>query len=690
MQLSRRLCLVATLALASFSCTRRVQLASVRVPVPPPASADKSPEALHHELKASEDRDGESPEFEERGDDPGHTPHRLTLESARALTAVPTNTSLGEWRPVGPWIYAGKAYDVAVSPVDPNTVYAAFGSGGGLWMTSDGGKTWLQLTDRSELTSIGCVSVHPRVPDVVVACIGGPNDPSPRRGLMYSTDAGRHFDFIGPSDGISTGFYRAVFNPNDPNIIYTASEAGVDLTTDRVAHWNLILTFPGDNHDWFDQMPDLVMRPDDPSVLIAAQDNLGIVRTADGGITWTHVDQGMFTSTPAACCVRTTSVLAWSVSNANTVYTERNNTDGQPVVTYVSTDAGITWSQAADLTFYDQDRYDMALAVDPTNSLRVILANGYLGVSTDGLKSYNGYNSYPHADHLRVTFAPSNPRIVYDANDGGIWRSTDAGATWARIDVGVNTNLSFGFDIDTPSGQIYLSPGDYGSFQYTPAASWYNSPKGGEWAMFYIDPNDSATVWYAAFNDLAVSHDRGNTWTTVNPDPTDGGPYRSVLRFHPTQSGTIFFLRYPKAWVTHDGGTTWADTGVRPNPSDPVLTDMIFDLGRPGAAYIWERGGIFASTDGGATWTENKSPAWGLPYYNGVMAAVPGVAGEFYMNAEGGMYLISNGGQKAQSLSGAPFNSVSINDLATDPANPDRVYAGTAAGLFFSQDYGQS
>jgi uncharacterized protein (TIGR03437 family) len=500
---------------------------------------------------------------------------------------------------------------------------------------------------------------------------------------MYSTDAGRHFDFIGPSDGSSTSFYRAIFSPKDPNIIYTASEAGVYLTTDRGATWKMILTFPGSNPDDFNHLPDLVIKPDNSSVLIAAQTNLGVFRTQDGGATWNRVDQAMDPTT-------LTSVLAWSTSDPNTVYCERNNPDGQHMVTYASTDAGVTWSQAANLTFYHQDRYDMALTVDPTSSSRVILANGYFGISTDGLKTYNGYNGYPHVDHLRVVFAPSNPRIVYDANDGGIWRSADGGGTWSRFDAGVNTNISFGFDIDTLSGNIYLSPADYGTFQFTPATGWGSGRYGGEWAKFYIDPNNPATIWYAAANDLAVSHDQGMTWTSVNPDPGDGGPYRAVLRFSPTQPGTIFFLRYPKAWVTHDGGATWADTGIRPNPSDAVLTDMIFDLTRPGAAYISERGGIFASTDGGATWTENKSSVYGLPYYNGVMAPVPGVAGEFYMNADGGMYLMSNGGQKSQPLPGAPFNSVSINDLATDPAHPERVYAATGAGLFFSQDYGQS
>lgn len=187
----------------------------------------------------------------------GGPARQVSLESVVALAALPAQLSLGDWRPIGPFEYSGKAFDVAVSPVDPNTVYGAFGKGGGLWKTSDGGSSWLQLNDRSDLASTSCVTVHPRLPDVVVACVGSQIEvPTSYRGLLYSSNGGRHWDFIGPSDGLSSSFYRAVFDPRDPNILYAASEKGVYLTMDRGGHWISILKFPGDNPDGYDQMPD--------------------------------------------------------------------------------------------------------------------------------------------------------------------------------------------------------------------------------------------------------------------------------------------------------------------------------------------------------------------------------------------------------------------------------------------------
>jgi photosystem II stability/assembly factor-like uncharacterized protein len=326
-------------------------------------------------------------EMSKESQSPGRTPHRISPESAKALATLPVESSLGDWRSIGPWIYAGKAYDVAVSPTDPNTVYAAYGSGGGLWKTSDGGNTWLQLTDRNDLTAISCVTAHPQLADVVVACVGGPNNPTPGRGLLYSTDGGHHWDSIGPADGLSSSFYQAVFHPTDPNTIYAASEKGVYRTKDRGAHWNPILTFPGNNPDWFDQMPYLLMKPDDPSVLIVAQDNLGIFRTADGGATWARVDQQIIASAPAGTGTMT-SVLAWSPSDTDMVYCERWAA-GTQMLTYTSSDAGVTWSSTANLNFRHQGRYDMAMAVDPTNPSRVVVGNAISGVSEDGLRSYH-------------------------------------------------------------------------------------------------------------------------------------------------------------------------------------------------------------------------------------------------------------------------------------------------------------
>lgn len=606
---------------------------------------------------------------------------RPAVVEVAAGQTLPAELSLGDWRPVGPWNFAGKAFDVAVSPADPSTVYAAYGFAG-IWKTADGGKSWLQLNDPGDLHQFPCVTVHPRFPDVLAACLGEPDFPVFRKGLLYSADGGRHWDLTAPADGLSSSFYRAVFHPDDPNVLYAASDKAVYVTRDRGAHWDRILTYPGTGPDSWDQMPDLVMKPDDPSVLIAAQKNLGVYRTADGGATWVRVDQAMDTTS-------ITSILAWSPSDPNTVYCQRNNPDGKNLITYSSANAGVTWTRVNQVPLRTQSRYDMSMAVDPAAPSRVLLGNADFGVSVDGIHSIHSPAAPPHQDHLRVVFDPSNSDVVYGASDGGIWRSTDRGETWSRFDTGVDTNLSYGFDVDTSTGAIYLSSGDYiPTQQYNSANGWAYSSVGGEWATFYVDPNDAATVWNASGDNLAVSHDHGQTWRSFDPDKGAPRPGHTVLRFEPGRVGTMFFTT-DKVWVSHDSRATWA---VVARSSNGWITDLLFDPSLRGTIYVSENGGILTSADDGVTWTETKaSAANGLPYNCREMAPAYGKPGTFYMSDNSQVLLVTNGGKSAQPLPGTPFsNNKEIQGIATDPNHPERLFVAGSAGLFFSQNYGQT
>jgi hypothetical protein len=107
----------------------------------------------------------------------------------------------------------------------------------------------------------------------------------------------------------------------------------------------------------------------------------------------------------------------------------------------VSTDGGATFSlplAAASGFCAGQCFYDIALAVDPTNPLVVLLGGNVTGACTkliarsdDGGVTFNvAPSTGVHADNQVVVFAPSNPSIAYMGTDGGIYRSTDGGNTW--------------------------------------------------------------------------------------------------------------------------------------------------------------------------------------------------------------------------------------------------------------------
>src|SRR3982750_1159842 len=70
-----------------------------------------------------------------------------------------------QWRMIGPF-RGGRVNGVSGVPGQPNTFY--FGSvGGGVWKTTNAGRTWLPVFDSQPVASIGAIAVAPSNPDIV-------------------------------------------------------------------------------------------------------------------------------------------------------------------------------------------------------------------------------------------------------------------------------------------------------------------------------------------------------------------------------------------------------------------------------------------------------------------------------------------------------------------------------------------
>ena len=173
------------------------------------------------------------------------------------------------WEPIFDGQPTGSIGSLAVASSDPNIIYVGSGEGlqrpdlsvgDGIYKSTDAGKTWehLGLRDGYQIPS---VIVDPSNPDrLFVAVLGHPYGPNTERGVFRSTDGGRTFERVLYKDE-NTGAMQVTFKPGDPNTLYA------DLWAARQAPWEVGGSFHGPGS--------------------------GLFKSTDGGNTWKQLTGGL-------------------------------------------------------------------------------------------------------------------------------------------------------------------------------------------------------------------------------------------------------------------------------------------------------------------------------------------------------------------------------------------------------------
>ena len=374
-----------------------------------------------------------------------------TIAAAQAAPAADTTYWQGmEWRLLGP-AHTGRMTCVVGSSLRPQEYYVCT-TGGGMWKTTDGGRTWNPTSDAYFGGTMGAADVFKPNPDIVYA--GGGETPirgnvSHGDGMWKTTDGAKTWTYLGLKE--TQYISRVVIHPTDPNIVYVGalghvfgpnSERGVYRTKDGGKTWQKIL-FRNDSTG----VADLVMDPNNPNVLYAGFWQAGrkpwllvsggngstLYKTTDGGDTWTELKNRP--GLPPG--IWGNIGLAISPANSNRVWAIIEAEQGG---VYRSDDAGATWTLLnQDRTVLQRAWYFMKLTADPkdTNTIYAGNVGGY--VSHDGGKTFpsglgNGDTHYYWID-------PANPQRIAVAGDPGVVITTDGGATTSRANL--------------PTGQYY-------------------------------------------------------------------------------------------------------------------------------------------------------------------------------------------------------------------------------------------
>src|SRR6266568_5311434 len=216
------------------------------------------------------------------------------------------------WRLIGPF-RGGRVNAVTGIAGQPNTFY--YGSvGGGVWKSTNSGRTWNPIFDSQHVASIGAIAVAPSNPDVIYVGSGEADMRDSIQfgdGMYRSTDAGKTWKHIGLETTRQIG--RVIVHPHDPNIVYVAAlghpygphaDRGVYRSADGGANWQKVL-YKSDSVGAID----LAFDPSNPQTVYAAMwavrrppwfiyapangPGSGLFKSTDGGKTWNPLTKGL-------------------------------------------------------------------------------------------------------------------------------------------------------------------------------------------------------------------------------------------------------------------------------------------------------------------------------------------------------------------------------------------------------------
>ena len=371
---------------------------------------------------------------------------------AAAGLAQETPTDALRFQYMGP-PSSGRISAVAGIPGDTTTYYAGAASGG-VWKTTDSGKTFVPIFDDQPVQAIGALAVASSDPKIVWAGTGEAwaiRDADVQGdGVYKSTDAGATWKNMGLKD---TGrISRIIVNPKNPDIVFVAAlgratgpqeERGVYRTTDGGATWQRVL-FVDPNTG----VSGLAMDANNPDILIAGTWEVvlhtwamfsggpgsGIHISKDGGTTWKKIVHPGLPKSPVGKID-----VAIAPSNSSRMYA-LIQTPNQGSL-WRSDDAGVSWRVVSwDRSLIGRAGYYIRIAVSPTNPDEVIVMNSSSHRSTDGGLTFP-LSAGGCGDCHDVWIDPKNPDHWVSTGDGGM---------------GITTNhaQSF-FSVTLPIGQMY-------------------------------------------------------------------------------------------------------------------------------------------------------------------------------------------------------------------------------------------
>jgi photosystem II stability/assembly factor-like uncharacterized protein len=383
-----------------------------------------------------------------------------SLKEAKAFArANYSKSGDNAWSELGPYNIGGRINCIAIHPTDPDIILAG-SAGGGVFKTSDGGQTWVPLTDDLTYLPIGHIAFDPVNPSTIYVGTGDVNISGTvwiGNGLYKSTDDGDTWTNVGLVENRIIS--KIAINPENPSQIFVGTmgvpfernnDRGLYRSNDGGESWEQIL-FVSDESG----VIDLAINPDDPEVLyavvwnrirtsfesVASGDDAGIYKTTDSGDTWTELTTGL----PDGPMSRI-GIKLWG-GDPDVVFAQYVGTDFQLAGIFKSTNAGGSFSEVntSGIPFGALGGFGWyfgKIGVSPFDDNEISLLGVDMYTTFDGGTTWDmstppWWEYQVHADKHAIEYLGQDEILL--ATDGGIFRTTDGLQSWTRVDNIPNT-----------------------------------------------------------------------------------------------------------------------------------------------------------------------------------------------------------------------------------------------------------
>ncbi len=671
------------------------------------------------------------------------SPCEPCVAQAPATRVDPALYQALRWRLIGPF-RGGRVLAVAGIPGDARHFY--FGAvDGGVWETSDAGRTWQPIFDEEPVGSIGALAVAPSDARTLYVGTGEADmrsDIAHGEGLYKTTDGGRHWAHLGLDDTRQIG--RILVDPRNASVVYVAAlghaygpnaERGVFRSRDGGRNWTRVLYRDADTG-----AIDLAFRPGAPDTIYAALwqtrrppwsvyppsngPGSGFYVSHDGGDHWQQVKGGGFPQHPGRIGI------AVAPSAPDRVYALVDGSSAEGGL-YRSDDRGAHWLHVSgDRRMWQRGWYFCRLTVDPKNPDRVYVMDTIVLRSDDGGRHFIALKGDPTGDDFHEMWIdPTDPDRQILGVDQGTLITLDGGKTWsswynqptAQI-YHVSTDNRFPYWVygaQQDSGAVALPSRTDGGDGIT-MQHFREVTAGGESDMIAPDPDDPDIVYGGRVDRLDLS-----TQQTRSVDPTLAYPqlhYRAAwtlpLAFSRRGPRVLYFANQ-MLFRTADGGEHWSraspdltreDAGVPSNLDPQTAADDDHLAGRRGVIYtiatspldarrLWvgtDDGLVWRTDDGGAHWrdiTPHELTPWskvaGIELsHSDASTAYIAIDRHRLEDDTPYIYRTHDGGRTWSRIDAGIGRDSFVNVVREDPVRHDLLYAGTEKGMHVSFDEG--